>query len=255
MKSKNTIVNFFLAVAFLFVILQAGCSTAVKKQTLSSIEPGIGLSEISDPNQFPDFKDDYGKTMLLYAIDNSKLYLNKVHSYPDTFKSMGFTPATQKETLDFFRDGYLRCKNSGELNEFITGNFRIFQVVGNESQGDVHFAGYGTPTNDASVTEKWTYAISNGSLGVRLSSMRSIATGKGLFPSGGLAFAVIENGGTGGTGQKALSGKSFFVLNQDIGSSINTPDRADIFFGVGDDAVLNAASLSADGKLYYLLKR
>jgi membrane-bound lytic murein transglycosylase A len=141
------------------------------------------------------------------------------------------------------------------LNEFITKNFRIFQVVGKESRGEVRFAGYGTPLSDASVTEKWTYAISNGSLGVHLSAMRSIATGRGLFPPGGLAFAVLEKGGTGGANQKGQVEKSFFVLDQDTKSTINTADRADIFFGVGKDAIEKAGSLNAKGKLYYLLKR
>ncbi len=297
MKSRNNIVGFLVAGVLLCMILESGCSTAVKKPTLSSIEPkvgsseisepqqlpapssaksvvgksgvsdphqlsplssieaGIGLSEVSDPHQLPDFKDDYGKIMLLYSIDNSKLYLNNVQSYPDTFKSIGFTPAKQKETLNFFRDGYLQCKNSQELSEFITKNFRVFQVVGKDARGEVHFAGYGTSLDDASVTEKWTYAISNGSLGVPLSSMRSIATGEGLFPPGGLAFAVLEKEGVGGTNPEGTVGKSFFVLNQDTRSSINTADRADIFFGVGDDAIQKAQGLSANGKLYFLLMR
>lgn len=255
MKSRNNIIHFLLAGVFLYMILLAGCSTAVKKPILSSIEPGIGLSEISDQNQLPDFKDDYGKIMLLYAIDNSKLYFNGVHSYPDSYKAIGFTPAKQKETLDFFRDGYLQSKSSQELTEFITKNFRIFQALGKESRGEVRFSGYGTLLNDASVTEKWTYAISNGSLGVPLSSMRSMATGRGIFPPGGLAFVVIENGSTRGSSQTEQGGKSFFVLDQDTRSSINTADRADIFFGVGNDAVQKAGGLNAKGKLYYLLKR
>ncbi|KAA3601011.1 MAG: hypothetical protein D8M57_14425 [Candidatus Scalindua sp. AMX11] len=269
MKSRNSIVNFLLVVAFLSMIFQTGCSTTGQKPTLSpiaaemgrsesteahrlpahsSVKPGTGLSEISDPNQLPDFRDEYGKIMLLYAIDNSKLYFNKVQSYPSTFQSMGFTPAKQKESLEFFRDGYLQCKNSQELNEFITKNFRIFQAVSKGSSGDVHFGGYGTPMNDARVTETWTYVLSNGSFGVPLSKMRSIATGSGLFPPGGLAFAVLEKGS--GQGRK-----SFFVLNQDTRGTINSADRADIFFGVGDDAIEKAGSINTKGKLYYLLKR
>jgi hypothetical protein len=68
MKFKNNILNRLLAVAFLFMIFQAGCATAVKTTSLSPVRTGIGQSEITDPNQFPDFKDDGGKIMLLYAI-------------------------------------------------------------------------------------------------------------------------------------------------------------------------------------------
>ena len=206
MQSGNNMLVRLLGVAFLFMVLQTGCSTTVKTPSLSPTEPkidqprildtvkeetltqgetrsaqpeisetakkqarsqrvpGTGLLEVFDSNQFPEFKDDYGKVMLLYAIDNSRMYFERVESYPDLFKSAGFTPEKQMETLVFFRDGYLRCKNSQELNEFITKNFRIFQVAGEESNGEVHFTGYGTPLGDASVTEKWTYAVSHGSL-------------------------------------------------------------------------------------------
>ncbi|MDR4497985.1 MAG: 3D domain-containing protein [Candidatus Scalindua sp.] len=239
-------------------ISQPEISDTVKKPARSQRVAGTGLLEIFDPNQFPEFKDDYGKIMLLYAIDNSRMYFEKIKSYPGLFKSAGFTPEKQLETLVFFRDGYLRCKNSQELNEFITRNFRIFQVVGKESDGEVHFTGYGTPLDDASVTEKWTYAVSHGSLGATLASIRSIATKKGLFPPGGLAFAVIETGKQNGDNQaqgKGVVGKSFFVLDQDPRSDINIANRADLFFGVGENAINEAESLNASGKLYYLLKK
>ena len=50
MKSRNNILRRLLAVVFLFMILQAGCSTPVKKPLLMPTEPGLGLSEILDPN-------------------------------------------------------------------------------------------------------------------------------------------------------------------------------------------------------------
>ena len=246
MVSKNNILNRFLVVLFLFMILQTGCSTALKKPSLSSTEPGTGLSEITDPNQFPDFKDDYGKVALFYAIDNSKEYFKKIKSYPDSFKLIGFTPEKQIETLKRFRDGYLSSKNSQELSNFIIKNFRIFQAVGKESGGNVRFTGYGIPIFDESVTHDWKYSAHYGSIGVPVTPMRSIATEEGAFPPGGLAFAVIEKG---------QEGKSFFVLNHDARSTINTPTQADVFFGIGEDAINKAESLNNHGKLYYLLIR
>jgi membrane-bound lytic murein transglycosylase A len=77
--------------------------------------------------------------------------------------------------------------------------------------------------------------------------MRSIATGEGLFPPGGLGFVVLE------TGEKA--GKAFFVLGHDTKSDIKTAARADIFFGIGKEALLKAEKFNSSGKLYYLLKR
>lgn len=371
MKSKSNILNNLFAIAFLFLILQTGCSTAVKKPFLSPIEPGIGLSEITDPNQFPDFRDDYDKDTLLYSISNSVDYFKKIKSYPNSFQSAGFTPEKQTETLNLFRDGYIRCKNSQELNEFIRENFRVFQVVGKEYGGDVHFTGYGTPIYDGSLTQtekfsyplygkpadfrkpyftrheieernllkgnelvylksrleaylihvqgsgqiilpsgkkiylgyaadsgheymsigkllvmdgkipeeeltlsalisyfdqhpdeldyylrqndryiffkKVSYSVPHGSIGVPVTPMRSIATDKMVFPPGSLTFAVI--------GTQGSAGESFFALDQDTGSAIKTPARADVFFGIGDEAMRKAGNLNTYGKLYYLLKR
>ena len=382
MKSRNNILRRLLAVAFLFMILQAGCSTPVKKPLLMPTEPGLGLSEITDPNLFPDFRDDYDKEPLLQSISNSMVYFKKIKSYPNAFNSLGFSPEKQAETLEYFRDGYLRCKNSQELNEFISKNFRIFQAVGRRYEGKVHFTGYGTPIYDGSLIpteifryplyrkpadfrkpyytrreieernllsgneiayfkskleaylihvqgsgqirlpsgekiyvgyggdsghsytsigrllvmdgkiseeeltlsvlikyfdqhpdeldyylrqndryiffEKVSYSVPHGSIGVPVTSMRSIATDKSVFPPGGLAFAVIgarKDGDANRTQEEWNVEKSFFVLDQDTGSAIKTSARADVFFGIGDEAMYNAGNLNTYGKLYYLLKR
>jgi membrane-bound lytic murein transglycosylase A len=382
MKSKSNTLNRLLAVVFLFVILETGCSTSGKKPLLSPIIPGIGLAEISDPNQFPDFRDDYGKELLLFSINNSITYFKRIKSYPSAFNSIGFFPEKQIETLKFFREGYLRCKNSQELNEFIAKNFRIFQAIGKKYEGEVHFTGYGTPIYDGSLRQTETfryplykkpadfrspyftrreieernllkgseiaylkskldaylihvqgsaqlnlasggklyvgyaansgheytsigrllvmdgkipeedltlstllsyfeqhpgeldyylkqndryiffkrvnYAVPHGSIGVPVTSMRSIATDKTVLPPGGLAFAVIETKRSrllSWFQKKGQVEKSFFVLDQDTGSAIKTPARADVFCGIGDEAMHKAGSLNTYGKLYYLLKR
>jgi membrane-bound lytic murein transglycosylase len=247
MKSKNNILNSLLAVAFLLMILQTGCTTAVKKQSLSPIGTGTGLPEITDPNQIPEFRDDYGRIELLYAIDNSREYFKKVKSYPDAFKSIGFTPEKQIETLNLFRDGYVSSKSPQELSEFIAKNFRVFQANGKENGGAVQFAGYGFAVFGDDVKRKWDHTVYNSSIGFPATQMRSIATGEGLFPPGGLALAVIE------TGEQA--GKSFFVLGHDTRSTIKTAARADVFFGIGKEALKKAENFNASGKLYYLLKR
>ena len=102
------------------------------------------------------------------------------------------------------------------------------------------------------------HAIPYGSIGVPVTPMRSIATDKKVFPAGGLTFAVIEP-------KRSKKGwwfhkegkveKSFFALDQDTGSAIQTPARADIYFGIGDQAMHEAGELNAYGRLYYLLKR
>ena len=382
MKSRNNSFHRLLAVVSLFIILQAGCSSAVKKPHLLPMKLGLGLSEVSNPEQFPEFRDDYDKELLLQSISNSIEYFKKIKSYPKTFSSIGFTPEKQKETLEFFRDGYIQCKNAKELNDFVSKNFRVFQAIGKMYEGDVHFTGYGTPIYDGSLTptetfryplydkptdfkkpyftrreieernllkgteiaylkskleaylihvqgsgqirlpsgkkvyvgyagnsghsytsigrllvldgkireeeltlsvlieyfdqhpdeldhylrqndryiffKKVPHAVPHGSIGVPVTSMRSIATDKKVFPPGGLAFATIGTqrpGGASRSNKKWHAEKSFFVLDQDTGSAIKTPARADVFFGIGDRAMHKAGNLNTYGRLYYLLKK
>ena len=272
MKLKNNILNSLLAVAFLIMIFQAGCATTTVKEApllpteavekpvpltpteavekpvfLTPMEAGVSLLEITDPNQIPEFRDDYGRIELLYAIDNSREYFKKVKSYPDTFKSIGFTPEKQIETLNLFRDGYVSSKSPQELSEFIAKNFRIFQADGNGNGGEVQFSGYGFAVFGDDVKRKWDHTVYNSSIGFPATQMRSIATGEGFFPPGGLAFAVMETRGQ--------VEKSFFVLGHDTRSAIKTAARADVFFGIGKDALQKAENLNTNGKLYYLLKR
>ena len=260
MKLNNNILNSLLAVAFFLVIFQAGCATTTVKETpllpteavekpvsLTPMEAGVSLLEITDPNQIPEFRDDYGRIELLYAVDNSREYFKKVESYPDSFKSIGFTPEKQIETLNLFRDGYVSSKSPQELSEFIAENFRVFQATGKENGGEVQFSGYGFAVFGDDVKRKWDHTVYNSSIGFPATQMRSIATGEGFFPPGGLAFAVMETGGQ--------VEKSFFVLGHDTRSAIKTAARADIFFGIGKDALQKAENLNTNGKLYYLLKR
>ena len=274
MIPKNNTLNLLLAVALLVIVFQAGCTTTTVKETtlapteevetassLSTIESGTGLAEITDSNQIPAFKDDYGRIELLYTIDKSRKYFEKVESYPDSFKSIGFTPEKQIETLKLFRDGYVSSKSPQELTDFIAKNFRVFQVTGKENGGEVNFTGYGFTVSDKDVTHRTTLAYDLnlktsahfGSLGLHVTPMRSIAADDRAFPPGGLAFVVIEEATN--LNEKGQAGKSFFTLTHDSRSTTKTTDRAEIFFGIGEDAVQKAKNFNTNGKLYYLLKR
>ena len=106
--------------------------------------------------------------------------------------------------------------------------------------------------------KKVNYAVPHGSIGVPVTPMRSIATDKNVFPAGGLAFAVIESKRSKKLGlfkKKGTVEKSCFVLDQDTGSAIQTPARADVYFGIGEKAMYDAGNLNTYGRLYYLLKR
>ena len=274
MIPKNNTLNRLLAVALLIMLFQAGCATTTVKETtlapteevetassLSTIESGTGLADITDSNQIPAFKDDYGRIELLYAIDKSRKYFEKVESYPESLKSIGFTPEKQIETLKLFRDGYVSSKSPQELTDFIAKNFRIFQAIGKGHGGEVNFTGYGFPVFDKNVTHSSSLAYDLnlktsayfGSLGLHVTPMRSIATDDRVFPPGGLAFVVIEEATN--LNEKGQAGKSFFTLTHDSRSTTKTTDRAEIFFGIGEDAVQKAKNFNTNGKLYYLLKR
>ena len=378
--------KFFYQILLVFIILLAvlktGCSTSGRKPFLSPLKPGIGLSEIVNPKQLPDFNDDYSKESLLSSIDNSIKYFNRAKTYPFLFDSTGFTNEQQIDTLEFFSDGLSRYGDKEALNEFILQNFRVFQATGNMYRGEVHFTGYATPIYDGSLfkTDTFLYplykkpdnfhkpyytrseiesgnllkgyeivylkskldaylihvqgsgqirlpsgekvyvgygadsgheytsigrllvmddkihkdeltlstlinyfvenpddldyylkkndrfiffkkvdhAVPHGSIGVPVTPMRSIATDKLVMPPGGLAFLVIETKRSKFISWFKRKGKvkqSFFVLDQDTGSAIKTPARADVYFGIGDTAMIEAGNLNTHGRLYYLLKR
>lgn len=91
-----------------------------------------------------------------------------------------------------------------------------------------------------------------GSLGVRVTERRSLATDKAIFPRGGIvlvdtripAYAVGET-------------RPFIrmMLDQDTGGAIKAPGRADIFMGHGKLAESLAGRQYQEGKLYYVWLR
>ena len=94
-----------------------------------------------------------------------------------------------------------------------------------------------------------------GSIGAPLTPGRSIALDARLFPKGALALIrtekpVIENGSI-----KEWLTFTRFVLNQDAGSAIRGPGRADLFWGRGPDAEIAAGHMQHEGNLFFILKR
>ncbi len=90
-----------------------------------------------------------------------------------------------------------------------------------------------------------------GSLGVPVSAGRTIATDSRLFPRGGLALVQAEIPIVGAQGE--LTGwrpVTRFVLNQDTGGAIRGPQRADYYFGTGDDAGALAGYMNRQGRFY-----
>ena len=93
-----------------------------------------------------------------------------------------------------------------------------------------------------------------GSLEVPVTPGRSIATDSRLFPKGALALVQTELPIIDSAGQLAgWRPVTRFVLNQDTGGAIRGLQRADIYFGTGDEAAAPAGFMNHQGKMYFLL--
>ncbi|MGH7810293.1 MAG: murein transglycosylase A [Candidatus Binatia bacterium] len=93
-----------------------------------------------------------------------------------------------------------------------------------------------------------------GSLDVPVTAGRSIATDGRLFPKGALALMQTEVPIIDGAGE--LTGwrpVARFVLNQDTGGAIRGPQRADYYFGTGDQAGELAGYMNRSGRLFFLV--
>jgi membrane-bound lytic murein transglycosylase A len=95
-----------------------------------------------------------------------------------------------------------------------------------------------------------------GSAGVELVPGRSIATDKKLYPGGGLAFITAKKPVL-DENNRIIGWQKFsrFVLDQDTGSAIKGPGRADLYFGVGDSAGAAAGQYYQRGRIVYLLEK
>ncbi len=87
-----------------------------------------------------------------------------------------------------------------------------------------------------------------GSLGVKVTAMRSLAADKEIFPPGGVTLVVTFMTDESGRNRPVEQ----FMLDQDSGGAIRTPGRADIYFGIGLQAERRAGGQYAEGRLYYL---
>ncbi len=87
-----------------------------------------------------------------------------------------------------------------------------------------------------------------GSLGVKVTPLRSLATDRRLFPPGGVTL-VVTRVADGSGGQRRFER---FMLDQDAGAAIRSAGRADIYFGVGREAERRAGAQYAEGRLYYV---
>lgn len=88
-----------------------------------------------------------------------------------------------------------------------------------------------------------------GSLGFKVTPMRSLATDKAIFPRGSAVFTETTIPTTGGPNVPFRQ----LMLDQDTGGAIRAAGRADIYIGIGNQAEALAGRQAATGRLYYLL--
>jgi membrane-bound lytic murein transglycosylase A len=92
-----------------------------------------------------------------------------------------------------------------------------------------------------------------GSLGIPVTSERSIATDHRLFPRGALAFLASEVPTLDAIGRTVKAGSlGRFVFNQDTGGAIRGPGRVDFFWGTGPQAAARAGAMKQRGRLFFL---
>jgi membrane-bound lytic murein transglycosylase A len=90
-----------------------------------------------------------------------------------------------------------------------------------------------------------------GSINEPVTTLRTIATDKSIFPRACLAFvstALPRAIGTDVFQEKYVG----FALDQDTGGAIRAPGRCDIYMGQGDTAGKLAGQTLREGRLYYL---
>lgn len=93
-----------------------------------------------------------------------------------------------------------------------------------------------------------------GSLSVKLTPGRSIATDYRIFPAAALSFIEARKPLVDAEGRiHTWADLRCFALNQDTGGAIRGPGRADLFWGNGRYAELAAGHMKHEGAMYFLV--
>jgi membrane-bound lytic murein transglycosylase A len=95
-----------------------------------------------------------------------------------------------------------------------------------------------------------------GCLGEALTSGRSLAVDRSIFPMASLSFIQTTVPVISGDGKiQEWKACTRFVLNQDTGGAIKGAGRADLFFGSGPYAETAAGHLKHEGDLFFLVMK
>ncbi len=122
-------------------------------------------------------------------------------------------------------------ENPGEMNNYLPRNHRF--IFFRETHG----------------------SPARGNLNVPVTADRSIATDRSLMPAGAIALVNTSLPYVNSAGRIEYHRVNRFVLDQDTGSAMIGPGRADYFMGTGPRAGARAGVTGSRGRLYYLLLR
>lgn len=164
--------------------------------------------------------------------DGSRMYVGYAGKTDREYRSLGeamvkrrlLTPGglSLKSIRDYFRD------DTTELNDLLY-----------ENESFVFFTEYSEGNWPA------------GSLNIRVTEKRTLATDKSIFPRGGpvLVDTMIP------TYSGRLKPFTRILVDQDTGGAIKAPGRADIYIGQGKAAQILAGRQKQEGRMYYLFLR
>ena len=97
----------------------------------------------------------------------------------------------------------------------------------------------------------WSDGPPRGSLNEPVTTWRTIATDKSIFPRACLAMVATKLPRAAGAAVQLVP-YSGFALDQDTGGAIRAPGRCDVYMGEGDSAADLAGRTKQEGRLYYL---
>jgi len=163
--------------------------------------------------------------------DGSTMYVGYAGSNGRSYTSVGQLLAEEgkldKDTLSVAKLRRYFEQNPGDLRYYIQKNDRF-----------VFFKPYSG--------QNWPA----GSLGVKVTPMRSLATDKAIFPRACPVLVQTRIPTQTGGGQQDFHQLMF---DQDTGGALRAAGRADIYIGVGEQARALAGGIAREGAMYYLL--
>ncbi len=137
-RRRCTIPLFFLA---LFMVMASGCSLFQRPR----VPAKEGLVLLT-PSDYPDFSDGFFLDNLVYGIEKSLVYLEKVPAERGfRFGADTYDARHLQRSLRLLKDFVKTRPAPAKINRFIADHYRVYRSVGGPSSKKVLFTGYYEP--------------------------------------------------------------------------------------------------------------